>query len=67
MFNNALQPAAAASGMHLPGNWGRIVSKTGTVSLRPAGFSLIPCGVQFIPSMSRTRKGDSPNPAQSMD
>ncbi|CAN7489588.1 hypothetical protein [Acidovorax sp. LjRoot117] len=33
-----------------------IVSNTGTVSLRPDGFSLNSPGVQFIPSMSRTRK-----------
>jgi len=33
-----------------------IVSNTGTVSLRPASFSLNSPGVQFNPSMSRTRK-----------
>ena len=33
-----------------------IVSNTGTVSLRLSGFSQRYCGVQFIPSMSRTRK-----------
>jgi hypothetical protein len=34
----------------------RIVSNTGTVSLRRGGFSLNASGIQFIPSMSRTRK-----------
>jgi hypothetical protein len=33
-----------------------IVSRTGTVSLRLGGFSLNTIGVQFNPSMSRTRK-----------
>jgi hypothetical protein len=33
-----------------------IVSNTGTVSSRLGGFSLHPTGVQFTPSMSRTRK-----------
>jgi len=33
-----------------------IVSNTGTVSLRRGGFSLNTPGVQFNPSMSRTRK-----------
>ncbi|WP_235514204.1 hypothetical protein, partial [Acidovorax sp. Root217] len=33
-----------------------IVSDTGTVSLRLSGFSLNTAGVQFNPSMSRTRK-----------
>ncbi|CAN7296734.1 hypothetical protein LJR129_001516 [Acidovorax sp. LjRoot129] len=33
-----------------------IVSNTGIVSLRPGSFSLDVTGVQFIPSMSRTRK-----------
>ncbi|MCE1191457.1 MAG: hypothetical protein LWW96_04800, partial [Acidovorax sp.] len=33
-----------------------IVPKTGTVSSRLGGFSLNTRGVQFIPSMSRTRK-----------
>ena len=33
-----------------------IVLNTGTVSLRLSGFSLNTIGVQFIPSMSRTRK-----------
>jgi hypothetical protein len=34
----------------------KIVFNTGTVSLRLGGFSLNTIGVQFIPSMSRTRK-----------
>ncbi len=33
-----------------------IVSDTRTVSLRRGSFSLNTCGVQFNPSMSRTRK-----------
>jgi hypothetical protein len=34
----------------------QIVSNTGIVSLRRGGFSLNASGIQFIPSMSRTRK-----------
>jgi hypothetical protein len=38
------------------GRFRKIVFNTGTVSLRLDGFSLNSTGVQFIPSMSRTRK-----------
>jgi hypothetical protein len=43
-------------GDQTPRKPGRIVSNTGTVSSRLSGFSLNSTGVQFIPSMSRTRK-----------
>jgi len=55
MFNTVCKQSLRPS-LCVHRNGGRIVSNTGTVSLRLGGFSLNTCGVQFIPSMSRTRK-----------
>ncbi len=55
MFNAICkQPSGSTLCLHRKGR--SIVSNTGTVSLRLGSFSLNTAGVQFNPSMSRTRK-----------